>query len=52
MMDKTLTIFNGCHLVFDHGQLLLEGLLGLPSACNDSRSQTQHQELVKHTELA
>jgi hypothetical protein len=59
VMDKTLTMadlhgpfLNGRHLVFDRGQLLLEGLLGPPGVCNDSRSQTQHQEHAKHTKLA
>jgi hypothetical protein len=58
-MDKTPTMenlggpfLNGRHLVLDRGQLLLEGLLGLSGTCNDSRSQTQHQELTKRTEPA
>jgi hypothetical protein len=47
-MHKTLTmvdlcgpLLNGRHLVFDRDQLLLEGLLGLLGACNDSRSKAQ-----------
>jgi hypothetical protein len=38
MADLCGPLLNGCHLVLDHDQLLLEGLLGLPSTCNSSRS--------------
>jgi hypothetical protein len=38
-------------LALDHGQLLLKGLLGLSSACSDSRSEIQDQDLAKHAEL-
>jgi hypothetical protein len=42
-------LLNGRHLALDHGQLLHEGLLGLSSACSDSRSEHQDQELTKST---
>jgi hypothetical protein len=38
MADLHGPLLNSCHLVLDRGQLLLEGLLGLPSTCNNSRS--------------
>jgi hypothetical protein len=53
-MNKMLTstglhglLLDGRQLVLDRGQLLLEGLLGLSSACNDSRSKTQYHDLAK-----
>jgi hypothetical protein len=55
IMNKTLTsvglrglLLDGPHLALDRCQLLLEGLLGLSSACNDSRTKTQDQDLAKH----
>jgi hypothetical protein len=58
-MNKMLTsaglhglLLDGRQLALDCGQLLLEGLLGLLSACNDSRSKTQDQDLAKHAESA
>jgi hypothetical protein len=57
-MNKTLTLaglcgllLDGCQLVLDRGQLLLEGLLDLSSACKDSRSKTQYRDLAKHQGL-
>jgi hypothetical protein len=52
MVDLRGPFLDGRHLIFDHGQLFLEGLLGLPGAFNDSRSQHQPQELAKDTEPA
>jgi hypothetical protein len=52
MVDLRGPLLNGHHLVLHRGQLLLKGLLGLSSTCNDSRSQTQHRDLAKHTEPA
>jgi hypothetical protein len=40
-------LLDGRQLALDRGQLLLEGLLGLSSACNDSRSRTKDQNLTK-----
>jgi hypothetical protein len=51
MADLRGPLLNGYHLVLDLGQLLLEGALDFPCACNDSRSKPQQQELRKHTEL-
>jgi hypothetical protein len=55
-MSKTLTLtglrellLDGCDLALDHGQLLLEGLLGLSIPCDDSRSEHQDKELTKST---
>jgi hypothetical protein len=45
-------LLDGCQLALDRGQLLIEGLLGLSSACSDSRSEIQDQDLTKHTESA
>jgi hypothetical protein len=36
-----------CHLDLGPGKLLLEGLLGLSSACSDSSSEHQDQDLTK-----
>jgi hypothetical protein len=40
-------LLDGHQLVLDHHQLLLEGLLGLSSASNDSRLKTQYRDLAK-----
>jgi hypothetical protein len=37
MVDLRGPILNGHHMVLDRNQLLLEGLLGLPSTCSKSR---------------
>jgi hypothetical protein len=42
--DLRELLLNDRHLALDHRQRLLEGLLDLSSACNDSRSEHQHQE--------
>jgi hypothetical protein len=40
-------LLDGRDLAPDLGQLLLEGLLGLSSACSDSWSERQDQEITK-----
>jgi hypothetical protein len=40
-------LLDGHQLVLDHHQLLLEGLLDLSSASNDSRLKTQYRDLAK-----
>jgi hypothetical protein len=40
-------LLDGRDLALDLGQLLLEGLLGLSSAYNDSRSEHQGQDVTK-----
>jgi hypothetical protein len=51
MMDLCSPLLNGRHLVLDLSQLLLEGVLSFPGACNDSKPKPHQQELRKHTEL-
>jgi hypothetical protein len=43
-------LLDGRQLDLDLGQLLLEGFLGLSSACSDSRSENQHQDHTKDME--